>query len=201
MKRPTNQEEAPTFMQKVGQFIKERRKDLNLKQSELSMLAFGSASHQVVISNIENNKVDSVTTKTLETILAVLNVSIVLREGEEQTIKDIDGQSKEVVIGTELSPKIKGSVVPTNPHNKRRENKIRKELQQLPKKKNNRDKTTVPRRTLPKTPIITFTKAEEVEEDNINTELLCQCTEPTFRPGGTKCWDCRKLLPKKHLTK
>ncbi|WP_456867627.1 helix-turn-helix domain-containing protein [Galbibacter sp. BG1] len=63
------------IMRKFGQFVKFKRRQKGLTQSELAQLVYGKNDRQY-ISKIENNKVEGINLSTMETFLEVLDADM-----------------------------------------------------------------------------------------------------------------------------
>jgi transcriptional regulator with XRE-family HTH domain len=63
-------------IEKLGEFVRERRTAIGMHQSELALLAFGRKNCHDHISKLESGKLKGVNTASLDKILHALNAEI-----------------------------------------------------------------------------------------------------------------------------
>lgn len=67
-----------TAIEKLADFVRERRTAIGMKQEELALLAFGKENCHAQISKLENGKLKSVNLTTLDNILNALNADFTI---------------------------------------------------------------------------------------------------------------------------
>lgn len=61
----------------LGSILKNRRKNKNLSQKQLSVIIFGDENHNASISRIENGKIEEVKFETISKILKALDIDLI----------------------------------------------------------------------------------------------------------------------------